>query len=84
MGAFSCPQLILDCDSDIAYTGLMDNKPVLKAEQFEKKEYAYNMGGIELRFTLRTDIKQQMKLFIEMMERAREDIMKDLAKLDEK
>lgn len=58
------------------------NKPVMTASTVQKKDYSYEIGGTSLRFTLRTDVKIELKAFLELMERAREDIQKDLAALN--
>ena len=60
---------------------MASKKPVMEASQIQRKEYAYSIGATQLKFTLRTDVKIEMKAWLELMERAREDVTEDLNKL---
>jgi hypothetical protein len=56
----------------------MDKKKILQRDQTESKTFTYSKGGVVLNFTLRVDIKQEMKDFIECLEAATLDVKKVL------
>lgn len=60
---------------------MASKKPVLQAATVQRKDYSYTLGNIKLSFTLRTDVKMELKAWLDLMERAREDIVKDLAEM---
>lgn len=60
-----------------------DSKILKKAEQPVSRQFGYELDGITLSFTLRVDVKRQLKAWLALMEAAREDIEKELARLDE-
>lgn len=53
----------------------------MTTETVQRKEYVYALGGVQLKFTLRTDVKTELKAWKELMERAAIDIDADLAAL---
>lgn len=50
----------------------------MNASSVQRKEFNYNLGDVKLGFTLRTDVKVELKAFKELLERALEDIVKEL------
>jgi hypothetical protein len=50
----------------------------IKEDHIERKSFNYSKNGVELNFTLRTDIKTELNIFKELMEKAIEDIKKEL------
>ncbi len=54
-------------------------KGFIKTENVPQKNYSYELDGIKLSFTLRTDIKKDLKIFRSLMEKATKDIDEDLA-----
>ena len=58
----------------------MANKKILTATSVENKKWDYENGGVRLNFTLRVDIKEEMKNFLEMLKRAQADIESELTK----
>jgi len=61
-----------------------NNKPVLQAKTIQRKEFDYTLGGVNLNFKLRTDVKVELKAFKELMERGIEDINAELAAMKTK
>ena len=57
------------------------NNKVVKRNNVERKEYSYQLGNITLKATLRSDVKEEMKNFLKLMEAAAVDINKQLDKL---
>ncbi len=55
-------------------------KKVLQAAATSTREFNYMLGDVNLKFSLRTDIKQQLKDFSQILERALEDVKAELAK----
>lgn len=53
----------------------------MTAQQVQRKEYIYNLGGVELKFTLRTDVKLELDAWLKLMAQAKIDVEKDLAAL---
>lgn len=53
----------------------------VKSESITRKEYSYTRDGVNLKFTLRTDVKKELKPFKELLLKALEDIESDLNKL---
>lgn len=50
----------------------------IKEDHIERKSFNYSKNGVQLNFTLRTDVKTEMKYFKELLEKAIEDINKEL------
>ena len=73
---------LIDGDSDIAYIYCMNKKAIMARESIQRKEYIYSIGGVQLKFTLRTDVKSEMKTWLELMARAKTDVEEDLKALD--
>lgn len=57
-------------------------KPILKSDPSTSKNYSYELGTVALRFSLRTDIKGDMKAFLEILAQATADITKDLKAIE--
>lgn len=55
------------------------DKKILQREQTENKSFGYKKGNVQLNFTLRVDIKQELKDFKECLEAALSDVDKVLA-----
>ena len=53
----------------------------MRKENVIRKEYSYTMGDVNLKFTLRTDIKKEMVAFKQLMSAAIAEIEDDLEKL---
>lgn len=58
----------------------MKQKTLLIASNEEKKTWNYAKGTVNLNFTLRVDIKQQMKDWLEILDRAKADVEEELRK----
>ncbi len=54
----------------------------MSSETIQRKEFIYNLGAIQLKFTLRTDVKAELKAFKELIERAVRDIDTELTNFD--
>ena len=59
----------------------MNKKQLMSVNNIQRKEFNYVLGNIKLNFTLRTDVKAEMKGFKELMERAIKDLDEELAKV---
>lgn len=46
----------------------------------ENKTYSYSKGNVSLKFTLRTDIKSELKDFESCLERALDEVREDIKK----
>lgn len=57
---------------------MAQDKKILQREQQENRTFNYTKGNVRLNFTLRVDIKQEMKDFIECLEAALSDVNKAL------
>jgi len=53
----------------------------VKNNNTEMKNYSYEKNKITLKFSLRTDIKHQMKDFLELLKTAQVEVENDLKKL---
>lgn len=58
-----------------------DLKIIEKDEQQLRKNFGYTKDGISLKFTLRVDVKKELKAFLELMAEAKQDIEKEIEKL---
>ena len=56
-------------------------KNILQATSEEKKTFSYQLEGVSINFTLRTDIKKELKAGIEILKKAIEDFNQELAKI---
>lgn len=52
---------------------------IMTSASVENKTLSYSKGGVNVNFTFRVDIKQEMKDLVEILERARADILEQLA-----
>lgn len=50
----------------------------MQVNNIQRKQFDYTLGPINLNFTLRTDVKSELKAFRELMERATKDIDAEL------
>jgi hypothetical protein len=57
-------------------------KGIITKEQQTRKEFVYNKDGVQLAFSLRIDIKKELKAFIDLMEAAKVDLAKELGLID--
>lgn len=57
-----------------------DRKKILKNSSTTSKKFSYSKGDVNLIFDLRTDIKQQLKDFYELLEIATKEVKKELEK----
>lgn len=56
----------------------MANKNIIEKIMVIKKEFSFAKNGVQLNFTLRTDIKQQMKDFRDLLVEATEVLDKEI------
>lgn len=57
------------------------DKGVLRRDTAElRRQFSYNKGICNLNFTLRVDIKQELKDFLEILEAAKADVKAELDK----
>lgn len=54
------------------------NNQIIKKETIDRKSYTYRAGSVSLDFVLRTDIKEERKLFVGLLKAAVADIEKEL------
>lgn len=64
--------------------GKSNFKNTIRTENTTSKDFNYMLGDVNLKFSLRTDIKQQLKDFKECLVRAVEDVDNELKKQDGK
>lgn len=50
----------------------------IKTDHIERKTFNYEKNGVRLDFTLRTDIKTEMRVFKELLEKAIKEINEEL------
>lgn len=50
------------------------DKKILTREHVESKTFSYKKGTVQLSFTLRVDVKQELKDFTECLEAALKDV----------
>lgn len=56
-----------------------DPNKFLQKEQTQSKQFNYRKGNVSLNFTLRVDIKTELKDFKECLEAALADVSKELS-----
>lgn len=56
-------------------------KNITQRDHTENKTFSYKRNGVELDFTLRIDIKQQLKDFLELLKEAQKDVESEITKL---
>ena len=59
---------------------MSNKKKILERSNTESKTFNYVKGDVSLNFTLRTDIKQQLKDFLECLEVAVKEVKEELDK----
>lgn len=59
---------------------MKNEKDVLKINNTLSKTFDYSKGNVNLRFTLRTDIKKDLKDFLELLKVAIKEVEEDLIK----
>ena len=52
----------------------------VKINNTTSKNFSYSKGRVSLNFSLRTDIKQELKDFIELLKVAQEEVNKEINK----
>ena len=55
-------------------------KNIVKRETVDTRQFSYSKNKVNLSFTLRTDVKSELKDFRDLLEKAIEDINKELKK----
>lgn len=55
---------------------------IVKSNTTTNKSFDYGLGSVRLNFSLRTDIKQELKDFLEILERAKVDVQETLNELE--
>ncbi len=53
-------------------------KEGVKSEAVFNRQFSYSNGSVQLSFTLRTDIKEEMQDFLELLNKATEDVKNQL------
>jgi len=53
----------------------------IKKESIVSKTFSYSKGKVSLNFTLRIDIKQEMKDFVELLKVALEELENEIIKI---
>lgn len=56
----------------------MTDKKILQTNNTTSKNFSYSKGDVSLNFSLRTDIKQQLKDFLEILKVAIKDVEEQL------
>jgi hypothetical protein len=65
-------------------SGFNAQKDIVKKTMEDRKRFVYEKGNVKLDFTLRTDIKQELKDWKELMENAMEDVEAEIKKVSDK
>ncbi len=60
---------------------LNNPKNIMSKDNIVRKEYKYSQNDINLSFTLRQDVKQEMKIFLGLLKVAIAEVEEDLKKL---
>lgn len=55
-------------------------KNIVKRKTVDTRQFSYSKNKVNLGFTLRTDVKSELKDFRDLLEKAIEDINKELKK----
>lgn len=58
----------------------MANKNILQSTNTESKTWNHTKGNVQLNFTLRVDIKEEMKAFVELLKTAQANVEAELQK----
>ena len=58
----------------------MINKKILQINNTTSKHFSYSKGNVNLSFTLRTDIKTELKDFLELLKVATKEVDNELKK----
>jgi len=58
------------------------DKKIVKTNNTTSKNFDYSKGDVSLKFSLRTDIKQQLKDFSEILKVAILEVDNEIAKID--
>lgn len=53
---------------------------IVQRNNTESKKFEYSKGNVNLSFTLRTDIKNELKIFLELLNVATKDVQEELDK----
>lgn len=56
-------------------------KDIITSEKIERKDFSYSKQGVNLNFQLRTDIKKELVIFKEILEKAAEDVAAEIARV---
>ena len=56
-------------------------KKLLQSNPTTSKNFDYKLGEVGLNFSLRIDIKQQLKDFLECLKKAQEDVEAEIKKI---
>ena len=56
----------------------MFNKKILKTNNTTSKNFSYSKGNTNLSFNLRTDIKGELKDFLELLKVAQKEVEKEI------
>lgn len=59
----------------------MNNKKIVIANNTSSKNFSYQKGNCRLNFSLRNDIKGELKDFLELLKIAQEDVEKEIKTL---
>lgn len=56
-------------------------KPQITTAHVERKVYSYELENVKLQFALRTDVKKEIKAFLQLIEKAAVELSEDLEKI---
>lgn len=59
---------------------MKDKRNITSTNHVETKQFAYSRNGVNLSFSLRTDIKQELKDFLELLQVAAQEVERELKK----
>jgi hypothetical protein len=62
----------------------MFNKKILKTNNTTSKNFSYSKGNTNLSFNLRTDIKVELKDFLELLKVAQKEVEKEMKAVNAK
>ena len=56
------------------------DKKIIKKDHMDSRTFRYQLGEVSLTFSLRTDVKQNMKDFLELLVMAQGEVKEELNK----
>ena len=61
---------------------MANDKKIMATEQITKKTFNYELDGVAINFTMRTDVKRELVAGVKILEKAISDFQEEIKKLD--